>query len=119
MDFDSNRDDRDNDHLPTSAVISIPTTPTIRTQVTSATWIISFLRQNVHPRVAERIPFVLDNVTDQIRLWESDLNRVESVPAYFFEEFLSKLGTRMMADNVIVHNGEELEVQVKPNLERA
>ncbi|CDP09671.1 unnamed protein product [Coffea canephora] len=32
---------------------------------------------------------VPENVTDQIRLWESDLNRVESIPAHFFEELPS------------------------------
>ncbi|KAL3534754.1 hypothetical protein ACH5RR_003215 [Cinchona calisaya] len=56
----------------------------------TAEQIISFLQQNAHPRVAERIPSVPENVTDQMRLWESDLNRVESVPAHFFEEFPSK-----------------------------
>ncbi|XP_071927307.1 general transcription and DNA repair factor IIH subunit TFB2-like [Coffea arabica] len=32
---------------------------------------------------------VPENATDQIRLWESDLNRVERIPAHFFEEFPS------------------------------
>ncbi|XP_030460163.1 general transcription and DNA repair factor IIH subunit TFB2 isoform X1 [Syzygium oleosum] len=52
--------------------------------------IISFLQQNAHPRVAERIPSVPENVTDQIRLWESDLNRVEMTPAHFYDEFPSR-----------------------------
>ncbi|PHT90513.1 hypothetical protein T459_05626 [Capsicum annuum] len=52
--------------------------------------IISFLQQNAHPRVAERIPSVPENVTDQIRLWESDLNRVEMMPAHLYDEFPSK-----------------------------
>ncbi|KAG8383513.1 hypothetical protein BUALT_Bualt04G0021200 [Buddleja alternifolia] len=52
--------------------------------------IISFLQQNAHPRVAERTPTVPENVTDQMRLWESDLNRVEMVPAHFYDEFPSK-----------------------------
>ncbi|XP_071929475.1 general transcription and DNA repair factor IIH subunit TFB2-like [Coffea arabica] len=56
----------------------------------TAEQIISFLQQNAHPRVAERIPTVPENVTDQIRLWESDLNRVECIPAHFFEEFPSR-----------------------------
>ncbi|CAL5412215.1 unnamed protein product [Camellia sinensis] len=49
--------------------------------------IISFLQQNAHPRVAERVPSVPENVTDQIRLWESDMNRVEITPAHFYDEF--------------------------------
>ncbi|KAF7803467.1 RNA polymerase II transcription factor B subunit 2 [Senna tora] len=52
--------------------------------------IISFLQQNAHPRVAERIPSVPENVTDQIRLWESDLNRVEMTEAYYYDEFPSR-----------------------------
>lgn len=52
--------------------------------------IISFLQQNAHPRVAERIPSVPENVTDQIRLWESDMNRVEMTPAHLFDEFPSR-----------------------------
>ncbi|KAK6150412.1 hypothetical protein DH2020_015344 [Rehmannia glutinosa] len=52
--------------------------------------IISFLQQNAHPRVAERVPSVPENVTDQIRLWESDLNRVEMMPAHLYDEFPSR-----------------------------
>ncbi|KAL5708948.1 RNA polymerase II transcription factor B 52 kDa subunit [Ranunculus cassubicifolius] len=52
--------------------------------------IISFLQQNAHPRVAEKTPSVPENVTDQIRLWEADLNRVEITPSNFYEEFPSK-----------------------------
>uniref|UniRef100_A0A7C9AEZ8 RNA polymerase II transcription factor B subunit 2 n=2 Tax=Opuntia streptacantha TaxID=393608 RepID=A0A7C9AEZ8_OPUST len=56
----------------------------------TAEQIISFLQQNAHPRVAERVPTVPENVTDQIRLWESDLNRVEMTPAQLYDEFPSK-----------------------------
>ncbi|GAY56313.1 hypothetical protein CUMW_170910 [Citrus unshiu] len=56
----------------------------------TAEQIISFLQQNAHPRVADRIPSVPENVCDQIRLWESDLNRVEMTPAHYYEEFPSR-----------------------------
>ncbi|KAK6932556.1 Transcription factor TFIIH subunit p52/Tfb2 [Dillenia turbinata] len=56
----------------------------------SAEQIISFLQQNAHPRVAERVPSVPENVTDQIRLWESDLNRVEMMSAYVYDDFPSR-----------------------------
>ncbi|KAK6150421.1 hypothetical protein DH2020_015353 [Rehmannia glutinosa] len=56
----------------------------------TAEQIISFLQQNAHPRVAERVPSVPENVTDQIRLWESDLNRVEMMPAHLYDEFPSR-----------------------------
>ncbi|KAI4296715.1 hypothetical protein L6164_036651 [Bauhinia variegata] len=56
----------------------------------TAEQIISFLQQNAHPRVAERIPSVPENVNDQIRLWEADLNRVEMTPSYYYDEFPSR-----------------------------
>lgn len=56
----------------------------------AAEQIITFLQQNAHPRVAERLPSVPENVTDQIRLWESDLNRVEMTPAHYYDEFPSR-----------------------------
>ncbi|KAL6992589.1 RNA polymerase II transcription factor B 52 kDa subunit [Sarracenia purpurea var. burkii] len=52
--------------------------------------IIFFLQQNAHPRVADRVPSVPENVTDQIRLWESDMNRVEMTPAHLYDEFPSR-----------------------------
>ncbi|OWM67852.1 general transcription and DNA repair factor IIH subunit TFB2 [Punica granatum] len=52
--------------------------------------IISFLQQNAHPRIAERTPSVPENVMDQIRLWETDLNRIEMTPAHFYDEFPSR-----------------------------
>lgn len=56
----------------------------------AAEQIIAFLQQNSHPRVAERMPSIPENVTDQIRLWESDLNRVEMNPAHYYDEFPSR-----------------------------
>ncbi|WOK92805.1 RNA polymerase II transcription factor B subunit 2 isoform X4 [Canna indica] len=56
----------------------------------TAEQIISFLQQNAHPRVAQKIPTVPENVTDQIRLWETDRNRVETTPSYLYEDFPSK-----------------------------
>ncbi|KAE7995655.1 hypothetical protein FH972_000429 [Carpinus fangiana] len=56
----------------------------------AAEQIITFLQQNSHPRVAERMPSIPENVTDQIRLWESDLNRVEMTPAHYYDEFPSR-----------------------------
>ncbi|KAK9211497.1 hypothetical protein WN943_000874 [Citrus x changshan-huyou] len=47
-------------------------------------------QQNAHPRVADRIPSIPENVCDQIRLWESDLNRVEMTPAHYYDEFPSR-----------------------------
>lgn len=52
--------------------------------------IISFLQQNAHARIAEKVPMVPENVTDQIRLWEADRNRVEMIPSHLYEDFPSK-----------------------------
>ncbi|CAI0407427.1 unnamed protein product [Linum tenue] len=56
----------------------------------TADQIVSFLQQNAHPRVAQRTPSVPENVTDQIRLWETDLNRVEMSPAHLYDDFHSR-----------------------------
>ncbi|XP_008778436.1 general transcription and DNA repair factor IIH subunit TFB2 isoform X2 [Phoenix dactylifera] len=56
----------------------------------TAEQIISFLQQNVHPRVATKTPVIPENVTDQIRLWETDRNRVEIIPSHLYEDFPSK-----------------------------
>lgn len=53
----------------------------------SAEQIISFLRKHAHPHVAQRIPVVPETVSDQLRLWETDRNRVELEPAYFYDDF--------------------------------
>ncbi|KAJ3692942.1 hypothetical protein LUZ60_012037 [Juncus effusus] len=56
----------------------------------TAEQIVSFLQQNAHPRVAEKTPSVPENVTDQIRLWETDRNRVDMVQSHLYEDFPSK-----------------------------
>ncbi|XP_050286920.1 general transcription and DNA repair factor IIH subunit TFB2 [Quercus robur] len=71
----------------------------------TADQIISFLQQNAHPRVAERIPTVPENVTDQIRLWESDLNRVEMNPAHYYDEFPSREIFEAACDHAREWNG--------------
>uniref|UniRef100_A0A1D1XCG7 RNA polymerase II transcription factor B subunit 2 n=2 Tax=Anthurium amnicola TaxID=1678845 RepID=A0A1D1XCG7_9ARAE len=56
----------------------------------TAEQIISFLQQNAHPRVAENTPAVPENVTDQIRLWETDRNRVDMLPSHLYQDFPTK-----------------------------
>ncbi|CAM8898814.1 unnamed protein product [Rhodiola kirilowii] len=56
----------------------------------SSDQIIAFLQQNAHPRVADRVPSVPENVSDQIRLWESDMNRVEMTHSVLYDEFPSR-----------------------------
>lgn len=56
----------------------------------TAEQIITFMQQNAHPHVAQKVPSVPETVSDQIRLWESDSNRVQYVPACFYDDFPSK-----------------------------
>lgn len=55
----------------------------------TAEQIISFLQQNAHPHVAQKVPSVPETVSDQIRLWETESNRVKYIPAYFYDDFPS------------------------------
>lgn len=83
------------------------------------TQIISFLHDNAHPRIVQKIPRVPENVTDQvsffffwylasnsihvlvwkltlifslqIRLWENDRNRVEMTHSHLYEDFPSRV----------------------------
>lgn len=66
---------------------------------TAVLQIITFLQQNAHPRVAERIPSVPENVTDQVRvalenslmfrklissIWKSPVVGMETKNFYFY-----------------------------------
>ncbi|KAI5067266.1 hypothetical protein GOP47_0017794 [Adiantum capillus-veneris] len=55
----------------------------------SADQIITFLQQNAHPYYAQKQPSVPETVSDQIRLWETDSNRVKLVPACYYDDFPS------------------------------
>lgn len=82
----------------------------------SADQIICFLQQNAHPRVAEKVPSVPENVTDQIRLWESDLNRVEMTPSHLYDEFPSRDAFEAACDFAREYGGLLLEDSVKMRL---
>ncbi|CAL4935760.1 unnamed protein product [Urochloa decumbens] len=69
----------------------------------TAEQIISFLKQNAHPRVADKIPAVPENVTDQIRLWETDRNRVDMIPSQLYEDFPSKEWFEQCCDHARDH----------------
>ncbi|GAY59300.1 hypothetical protein CUMW_193480 [Citrus unshiu] len=52
--------------------------------------ILSFLQQNAHPRVDDRILSVPENICDRIRLWESNFNRDEMTRPHYYDEFPSR-----------------------------
>ncbi|CAM6085516.1 unnamed protein product [Calypogeia fissa] len=55
----------------------------------SSDQIVSFLSKHAHPHAANKTPVVPETVTDQIRLWENDRNRVQMAPAYVYKDFSS------------------------------
>lgn len=48
---------------------------------------VSFLAHHAHHRVAWRTPVVPEVVSDQIRLWQKESERVTMVPAYLYSDF--------------------------------
>ncbi|XP_059065275.1 general transcription and DNA repair factor IIH subunit TFB2 [Cryptomeria japonica] len=53
----------------------------------TAEQIIEFLSKNAHPRIANRESAVPTNVTDQLKLWEREKNRVDITPACIYTDF--------------------------------
>eukprot|EP00897_Mesotaenium_endlicherianum_P003507 jgi/Mesen1/3184/ME000184S02243 len=53
----------------------------------TASQMIDYLRMHAHPQVAQRKPVVPETVTDQIRLWEKERNRVGLAPAFLYDDF--------------------------------
>eukprot|EP00210_Caulerpa_lentillifera_P002771 g2648.t1 len=52
--------------------------------------IIHYLQSHVHHRIQQRTPILPDNVPNQIRLWEQDINRVKTQDAILLEYFPSE-----------------------------
>jgi len=98
-----------NYHLPNMAVGSI-TRESIRTALAngiSAEQIIKFLNQNVHPQLANDVPAIPETVTDQIRLWEAERNRVAYDKGVLYDSFPSE-----KAFNKVVQHAKELDVYI-------
>ncbi|GAB4822210.1 hypothetical protein N2152v2_009256, partial [Parachlorella kessleri] len=64
----------------------------------SAEQIVGFLRQHAHPRVAAKSPVVPLVVTDQIKLWQSELQRLTPERATLYSNFESEELYRRTAD---------------------
>lgn len=56
----------------------------------TANQIITFLTTHSHPQMHSRIPVLPVNVTDQIRLWERERNRLRPAHAHFYKDFAQK-----------------------------
>jgi transcription initiation factor TFIIH subunit 4 len=55
----------------------------------TADQVAAFLRQHAHPRAAASSPAVPPVVTDQVRLWEKELSRLQAQTATLYERFES------------------------------
>ncbi|KAJ2303177.1 RNA polymerase II transcription factor B 52 kDa subunit [Coemansia sp. RSA 2706] len=58
----------------------------------TADQIIIFLTVNAHPQMQNRTPVLPVTVTDQIRLWEQERNRLHPTGAYFYKDFEQRQG---------------------------
>ncbi|KAJ2824776.1 RNA polymerase II transcription factor B 52 kDa subunit, partial [Coemansia sp. 'formosensis'] len=56
----------------------------------TADQIITFLTTHAHPQMQGRTPVLPITVTDQIRLWEQERNRLRPTAAYFYKDFGQK-----------------------------
>eukprot|EP01116_Phalansterium_solitarium_P017100 TRINITY_DN412_c2_g1_i2.p1 TRINITY_DN412_c2_g1~~TRINITY_DN412_c2_g1_i2.p1 ORF type:complete len:478 (+),score=224.35 TRINITY_DN412_c2_g1_i2:1174-2607(+) len=75
-----------------NVVVGVITRDSIRAAIKtgiSADQIIEFLNHNTHPHANRRFPRVPETVTDQIRLWEAERNRVAYQTGTLFDSFSS------------------------------
>ncbi|KAJ2077945.1 RNA polymerase II transcription factor B 52 kDa subunit [Coemansia sp. RSA 988] len=56
----------------------------------TADQIITFLTANAHPQMQSHVPVLPVTVTDQIRLWEQERNRLHPTHAHFYKDFAQK-----------------------------
>ncbi|KAJ2869054.1 RNA polymerase II transcription factor B 52 kDa subunit [Coemansia erecta] len=56
----------------------------------TADQIITFLTTNAHPQMHGHMPVLPITVTDQVRLWERERNRLHPVHAHFYKDFNHK-----------------------------
>ncbi|KAL0048027.1 hypothetical protein WJX82_006028 [Trebouxia sp. C0006] len=59
--------------------------------------IVSFLRQHAHPHVLHKVPIVPEVVSDQVRLWQADTQRVRHQKAVLYDSFPTKQVYRLAA----------------------
>ncbi|KAJ1993923.1 RNA polymerase II transcription factor B 52 kDa subunit [Coemansia spiralis] len=56
----------------------------------TAEQIVTFLTTHAHPQMHARVPILPITVTDQIRLWERERNRLKPTQAHFYKDFAAK-----------------------------
>jgi len=71
----------------------------------TADQIISYLRHNAHPECKKNTPSVPETVTDQIRLWEQERNRVSYDRGVLYDSFPS-----MEAFEKVVKYAQQIQV---------
>lgn len=78
----------------------------------TAAMIVRYLEHHRHPKVAHRVPVLPEAVRDQIMLWESEVNRVRSTMATYYEGFASravydKVAAKAVELGVVVFQDDE------------
>lgn len=53
----------------------------------TAEQIIGYLTEHAHKKTHSRVPIVPGVVTDQIRLWQKEIQRMETFPAVLYKNF--------------------------------
>ena len=56
----------------------------------SAGMLVKYLEDHRHPRVANRTPVVPESVSDQLLLWQTEMNRLSCTPAVLYDAFESQ-----------------------------
>lgn len=64
----------------------------------SAQQIITYLSHHAHPQMHRNDPLLPITVTDQIRLWERERNRVQQSEGYLYSDFTSQADFRLVRD---------------------
>ncbi|CAO1614658.1 unnamed protein product [Parajaminaea phylloscopi] len=64
----------------------------------SAEQIITYLSHHAHPQMHRNDPLLPITVTDQIRLWERERNRVQESEGYLYSDFTSQADYRLVRD---------------------
>ncbi|PVU86400.1 hypothetical protein BB559_006531 [Furculomyces boomerangus] len=53
----------------------------------TADQIVAYLNTHAHPQIKDKIPPVPISISDQIRLWEKEKNRINPFPSFMYHEF--------------------------------
>ncbi|KJE91028.1 transcription factor tfb2 [Capsaspora owczarzaki ATCC 30864] len=73
----------------------------------TAEQMIRFLRTHAHPQMRSRTPVLPETISDQLRLWELERNRLRVLPAVLYERF-----SNQREHDLLHHYGRDLGVEL-------